>query len=135
MGVNLFGLQLHNGDLGHEVQKVLHKFRLPAKNLELEVTENIILQQSDMALRMLQMLYDEGVSIAFDDFGTGYASLSLLKRYPLSRLKIDQSFVRNLGTSREDAAIVRSIVHMAKAFGLGVIAEGVETKSSRSDSC
>lgn len=131
MGVNLFGLQLHNGDLGHEVQKVLHKFRLPAKNLELEVTENIILQQSDMALRMLQMLYDEGVSIAFDDFGTGYASLSLLKRYPLSRLKIDQSFVRNLGTSREDAAIVRSIVHMAKAFGLGVIAEGVETKEQQ----
>ncbi|QRE76723.1 EAL domain-containing protein [Methylobacterium aquaticum] len=127
IGVNLFGLQLHNGNLAAKVRAVLEQTGLPAANLELEVTENIILQQNDVALRMLRTLYADGVSIAFDDFGTGFASLSLLKRYPLSRLKIDQSFVRNLGQSREDAAIVRSIVHMAKAFGLGVIAEGVET--------
>ncbi len=127
MGINLFGLQLHTGDLAAEVRTVLKQTGLPATALELEVTENIILQQNDLALQMLRTLHADGVSIAFDDFGTGYASLSLLKRYPLSRLKIDQSFVRNIGQSREDAAIVRSIVHMARAFGLGVIAEGVET--------
>jgi EAL domain-containing protein (putative c-di-GMP-specific phosphodiesterase class I) len=96
--------------------------------LELEITENIILKHDDVVLAPLQQLRADGVGIAFDDFGTGYASLSMLKRYPITRLKIDQSFVRNLCDSVQDASIIRAVVHMAKAFGLEVIAEGVETE-------
>jgi diguanylate cyclase (GGDEF)-like protein/PAS domain S-box-containing protein len=125
MGVNLFTAQFH-GDLADEVLSTLKALGLPPNALELEVTENIVLR-SDMTLSPLKALHQAGVGIAFDDFGTGYASLTLLKQYPISRLKIDQSFVRNMCTSVEDAALVRSITYLGRSFGLEVIAEGVET--------
>jgi EAL domain-containing protein (putative c-di-GMP-specific phosphodiesterase class I) len=97
--------------------------------LELEITENIALGREDGTLSALKALRSRGVGIAFDDFGTGYASLSYLTRYPLTRIKIDRSFVQKIDekSPSEDTAIVRSIIVMGRNLGLEVIAEGVET--------
>ena len=102
---------------------------MPADALEIEITENIALGQEEQTLEALRTLRAKGVKIAFDDFGTGYASLSYLARYPLTRIKIDQTFVRKISakSTPEDTAIVRSIIVMAHNLGLEVIAEGVET--------
>lgn len=129
IGVNLFGSQFRSGDLARKVTGVLFAEDLPPDALELEITENIILRHEDDLVAPLRRLRDLGVGIAFDDYGTGYASLSLLKRYPLSRLKIDRMFVQTVCNSPADATIVRAIISMAEAFNLGVIAEGVETRS------
>jgi diguanylate cyclase (GGDEF)-like protein/PAS domain S-box-containing protein len=129
MGVNLFPGQFHGGTLLADVEAALLLSGLPAEGLEIEITENIALAHDDATLAPLRTLRSKGVKLAFDDFGTGYASLSYLARYPLSRIKIDQSFVRKIADSpsREDTAIVRSIIVMAHNLGLEVIAEGVET--------
>lgn len=129
IGVNLFGAQFRVGDLVTEVMETLMRHGLPAEALELEVTENIVLDNDDIVLEILQRLNKQGVGIAFDDFGTGYASLSLLKSYPLSRIKIDQSFVRGILTSKRDASVIRAIIDMAKSFDLETIAEGIETEA------
>ena len=131
MGVNLFGVQFRSGDLAATVRDVLRETHLPPSSLELEITENIILQHDEAMITPLRELRDEGVCIAFDDYGTGYASLSLLKRYPLTRLKVDQTFVRDMCESPTDAAIVRAVIQLGKAFNLEVIAEGVETEQQR----
>lgn len=128
MGVNLFGAQFHAGDLACKVRKALLAANLPGAALELEITENIILRHDEAMLGPLRELRNEGIGIAFDDYGTGYASLSMLKRYPLTRLKIDQTFVRGMCGSPEDAAIVRAILYLGRSFGFEVIAEGVETE-------
>ena len=128
IGVNLFGAQFRMGDLTEKVRAVLANNDLPPSALELEITENIILRHDDAMLGPLRQLRKDGVGITFDDYGTGYASLSMLKRYPLTRLKIDRSFIQGICTSTEDAAIVRAILHLGRSFGLAVIAEGVETE-------
>lgn len=113
----------------------------PPEALELEITENIALGREDGTLSPLKALRAKGVGIAFDDFGTGYASLSYLTRYPLTRIKIDRSFVQkiDLQSASEDTAIVRSIIVMGRNLGLEVIAEGVETAAQadflRSEGC
>lgn len=129
IGVNLFPAQFHDGTLLNDVEGALRKSGLPADALELELTENIALGHDEAMLTPLRALRAQGVGFAFDDFGTGYASLSYLTRYPLTRIKIDQSFVRKIAdtSTSEDIAIVRSIIIMAHNLGLGVIAEGVET--------
>ncbi len=129
IGVNLFPAQFHGDTLLRDVEASLSKSGLPAEALEIEITENIALGQEEKTLEALRTLRGKGVNIAFDDFGTGYASLSYLARYPLTRIKIDQTFVRKIsGTPKaEDTAIVRSLIVMAHNLGLAVIAEGVET--------
>ena len=129
IGVNLFPAQFHDGTLLEDVEAALLQSALPAEALELEITENIALGHDDAMLAHLRALRAKGVGLAFDDFGTGYASLSYLTRYPLSRIKIDQSFVRKINdaSTSEDTAIVRSIIVMAHNLGLGVTAEGVES--------
>lgn len=124
IGVNLFPAQLHGGALVRDIEVVLLQTGLPPEALELEITENIALGHDETTLASLRVLREKGVDLAFDDFGTGYASLSNLTRYPLSRIKIDQSFVRKLP---DDAAIVRSLIAIAHHLDLKVIAEGVET--------
>lgn len=126
IGVNLFGAQFRVNDLVEEVVVALRRHGLPPEALELEITENIVLDNDDLVLDALQRLRHLGVGIAFDDFGTGYASLSLLKRYPLSRIKIDRSFVQSLLESERDAAVVRAILDLSRNFGFETIAEGVE---------
>ena len=125
VGVNLFPSQAYDEALAQDVMEALRDFALPADALELEITENIALNREDSAV--LQRLHDQGVKLAFDDFGTGFASLSYLTRLPLSRIKVDRSFVGKITRDAQDAAIVRSLIAMAHNLHLGVIAEGVET--------
>lgn len=131
MGVNLFGAQFRVGDFVEEVVGALDKHGLPPGSLELEITENIVLDHDDVVLEKLRKLRAHGVGIAFDDFGTGFASLSLLKRYPLTRIKIDRSFVDGMLVSEKDASVVRAILDMAKAFDLETVAEGIEREPER----
>jgi EAL domain-containing protein (putative c-di-GMP-specific phosphodiesterase class I) len=133
VGVNLFGAQFRVGDLASEVIETLARHGLPPEALELELTENIALDHDDFVLESLRRLHRYGVGISFDDFGTGYASLSLLKRYPLNRIKIDQSFVRGMLTSQQDASVIRAVLDMARSFDLQTIAEGIETDMQHSD--
>ncbi len=129
VGVNLFPCQLHDPELADKVEALLKRYDLPPRALELEITETTILESSPDILAALQRLRDRGVGIAFDDYGTGYASLSLLKKYPLTRLKIDRQFVANLGSSLEDLAIINSIIVLGRNLGLEVIAEGIEEQA------
>jgi len=130
VGVNLSPSQLHSGDLAATVADVLANTELTPSLLELEVTEDILLLDEKRVLATFQRIQDLGVRIVFDDFGTGYASLSYLKKFPLDGLKIDQSFVRELLTNRDDAAIVGSTLALSKQLGLSVIAEGIEDKAT-----
>src|SRR5580704_6686025 len=125
VGVNLFPSQAYDEALARDVMEALRDFALPADTLELEITENVALNRDDSTV--LQRLHDQGVKLAFDDFGTGFASLSYLTRLPLSRIKIDRIFVGKITRDAQDAAIVRSLIAMAHNLHLGVIAEGVET--------
>ncbi|MGQ7793332.1 sensor domain-containing protein [Faunimonas sp. B44] len=126
MAVNLFQEQFRGGRLVEVVEQALAANALPPECLELEITETILLDGDETILTTLSRLRDLGVQIAFDDYGTGYASLSLLKNFPLTRLKIDRSFVQTVIASKGDIAIIDAVVQLGRSFGLGVIAEGVE---------
>ena len=131
MGVNLFGAQFRVGDLTEQVRSALERHGLPPEALELEVTENIVLDHDDLVLDTLQRVRALGVGVSFDDFGTGFASLSLLKRYPLTRIKIDRSFVEAMLESERDASVVRAILDITRSFALDSIAEGIEQDVQR----
>jgi diguanylate cyclase (GGDEF)-like protein len=128
IAVNLFSAQFRVGDLVADVLAVLKRHGLPASALELEVTENIAIAHDDFVLETLQRLRAHGVGIAFDDFGTGFGSLSLLKQFPVTRIKIDRSFVQGMLASKRDSSVVQAVLDMARNFELATIAEGVETK-------
>lgn len=125
VSINLFPAQLVESLVG-EVQQALAAAGLPAERLELEITETIALTQDSAGAEALAALRSRGVNLAFDDFGTGYASLSMLRRFRIDRVKIDRSFVSGVLDNEEDAAIVRWILMLARALGLRVVAEGVE---------
>jgi EAL domain-containing protein (putative c-di-GMP-specific phosphodiesterase class I) len=111
-----------------EVADALARHRVTPDWLELEITERVVLQSDDRTLGTIRDLRALGVRIAFDDFGTGYASLSSLKRFPLTTLKIDRTFVSDLLTQANDAAITRAIIRMSNDLGLDTVAEGIETE-------
>jgi EAL domain-containing protein (putative c-di-GMP-specific phosphodiesterase class I) len=127
MSVNLFAAQLRSGTLGEVVEATLTRHGLMPSDLELEITETIALRHEDKELAPLWNLRSRGVGIAFDDFGTGFASLSALKDFPLTRLKIDRSFVSDVCSNPHSAAIVRGVITIGRSLGLDVIAEGIET--------
>jgi EAL domain-containing protein (putative c-di-GMP-specific phosphodiesterase class I) len=126
VSVNLSARQFHQKDLVETVENVLKKTSFDPHSLELELTESM-LQNMDLVLSPLQKLFDMGIQISIDDFGTGFSSLSYLKKLPINKVKIDQSFIRDIATDQSDAAIVRAIVTMAHHLNLKVTAEGVET--------
>jgi EAL domain-containing protein (putative c-di-GMP-specific phosphodiesterase class I) len=127
MSVNLSALQFRRAGLIETVAGALERSGLPPHLLELELTESILLQDVENTLDTVRQLKAMGVRLAIDDFGTGYSSLSYLKRFAVDRLKIDQSFVRDIGTDPDDAAIVQAVIQLARSLRLGIIAEGVET--------
>ena len=127
MSVNLFAAQLRSGTLVEVVEATLTRHGLMPSDLELEITETIALRHEDKELAPLWNLRSRGVGIAFDDFGTGFASLSALKDFPLTRLKIDRSFVSDVCSNPHSAAIVRGVITIGRSLGLDVIAEGIET--------
>ncbi|MGL4205634.1 MAG: EAL domain-containing protein [Aeromonadaceae bacterium] len=127
MAVNLSALHFQHVLLVEQVEQWLRESGLPPERLELEVTESCIMTDVESAIAKLQALKELGVTLSVDDFGTGYSSLSYLKLFPLNKLKIDQSFIRDFLLSNSDAVIVRAIIALGHAMGLTVIAEGVET--------
>jgi diguanylate cyclase (GGDEF)-like protein len=126
ISVNLSPSQFQAGDLAASVRLILAATGLTPALLELEVTENILLDDADRLLAIFAEIRSLGVRIVFDDYGTGFAGLSYLKKFPLDGLKIDQSFVRELRTDRSDAAIVQSTIDLSRKLGLSVVAEGIE---------
>ncbi|WP_170942369.1 EAL domain-containing protein [Noviherbaspirillum denitrificans] len=126
VAVNLSAQQFRMSNLVECVQQALDDAGLAAEHLELELTESLILENAEQTIQAMHQLKKLGVSLSLDDFGTGYSSLSYLRRYPVDRIKIDQSFVRDMTEHRSSAALVRSILAMAHNLGLGTIAEGVE---------
>ena len=127
MAVNLSGRQFKGGNLASDIRRLLKRNGMPAANLELEITESMLMEDTQLATLTLRELSQMGINLAIDDFGTGYSSLSYLKQFPLNVLKIDSSFIRDLTTDKEDAAIVDAIMAMSESLGLTVVAEGVET--------
>lgn len=130
VAINLSPSQLQSGDLAHSVAALLEKTGLTPSLLEIEVTEDILLHDERRVLDLFKRIQDLGVRVLFDDFGTGYASLSYLKKFPLDGLKIDRSFVFGLLANSDDAAIVGSTIGLSKQLGLTVVAEGIENKAT-----
>lgn len=127
ISVNLSAVQFRHPQLPEMVTRCLQQAGLPARRLELELTEGAAVDDPAAALAMMDQLHDRGVRLSMDDFGTGYSSLSYLKRFQIYKLKIDQSFVRDLDDDANDRAIVSAIIRMAQALGMQTTAEGVET--------
>lgn len=130
IAVNLSAVQFKRGDVEQSVVAALEESGIDPTLLELELTESILISDTETVLNTVKRLKQLGVKLSIDDFGTGYSSLSYLKRFEVDKLKIDQSFIRDLATDPEDAAIVSAIIHMAHNLGLTAIAEGVETKAA-----
>jgi diguanylate cyclase (GGDEF)-like protein len=129
VAVNLSAVQFTRGDVVAQVRVALRESGLAPTRLELEITETTLLTDSTTTLAALHALHELGVRIAMDDFGTGYSSLSYLRSFPFDRLKIDRSFVRELGETTESAAIVRAIASMGLSLGIATTAEGVENEA------
>lgn len=132
VAVNLSGAQFNQEDLPYKLFKIVQETGIEAEQIELEITESLIMNNVEAAIKILHELQDLGFSIAIDDFGTGYSSLSYLKRFPISTLKIDQSFVRDIEHDHDDAAIVEAVIALAHSLRLKVVAEGVEDKNQLS---
>jgi len=127
VAVNLSPVQFRNRNMVALVDDILARTGLDPKRLELELTETILMHDADAVTIELRELRKRGVSVSIDDFGTGYSSLAYVKKFPVDRIKIDQSFVRNLTSDPNDAAIVRAIVNLGHSLGIDVIAEGVDS--------
>jgi diguanylate cyclase (GGDEF)-like protein/PAS domain S-box-containing protein len=129
VAVNLSPRQFMHQGMVDMIAQALEESSLESQYLELEITENLLMKNIERAITVMQALQSMGICLAIDDFGTGYSSLNYLKHFPVARLKIDQSFVRNITTDSNDAAIVLAVIAMAHSMQLQVVAEGVETEA------
>lgn len=127
LAVNVSAKQVHQDDLVSRLEELLTRFSVEAHRLEIELTESAFLHHPQEAGETLRRIRTLGVRIALDDFGTGFSSLSYLKNLPINVIKIDQSFVRDMLTDREDAVLVESIIALSRALGKQTVAEGVES--------
>jgi len=128
LAVNVSARQFHQPDFTEQVLAILNKTAIKAHRLKLEFTESLVFDNIDDTIAKMQRLKEIGVSFSIDDFGTGYSSLTYLTQLPFDQLKIDQSFVRNIGIKSTDTVIVQTIIGMATNLGMDIIAEGVETE-------
>jgi EAL domain-containing protein (putative c-di-GMP-specific phosphodiesterase class I) len=131
VAINVSARQFRQEGFLQSVASALQHSGLEPRFLELEVTESVIMHDAPEVIATLQALKAMRVQLSIDDFGTGYSSLSYLKRFPLDRLKIDQSFVRDIPQSADDSAIAQAVINLGHSLGLKVIAEGVETREQR----
>ncbi len=127
IAVNLFPWQVKTRMFFDDVREAIDNAGLDPQLLELELTENTIIESSDEFIRVLSAVRDEGVNVALDDFGTGYASLNSLTRFPINTIKIDRSFVRDVGSGKGNWPVLRMMPILARDLGLTTVAEGVET--------
>lgn len=128
VSVNLSLKQLRQKNFIHRISSILRSYQVSPTSLELEITETTLMENPTRTIKLLDELYSLGLHLAIDDFGTGYSSLSALQQFPISTLKIDQSFVRDVATNADDATIVGTIIHMGRSLQMDVIAEGVESE-------
>jgi diguanylate cyclase len=128
IAVNLSGKQFNQENLTGQIAQILRETNLDPAYLELEITESAIMETNNHAIDILSQLRQMGLSLSIDDFGTGYSSMNYLKRFPISKLKIDRSFVKDIPGDAEDGAITAAIIALSKALNIAVVAEGVETK-------
>lgn len=127
VAVNVSPLRIQEDDFIYIIEDILHEVALPAKFLEIEITENSFIHKSDTVLKTILALKRSGISIAIDDFGTGYSSLGYLKQFPIDTIKIDKSFIRGIKRNSKDASMVQAIIHLAHIMNMDVVVEGVET--------
>jgi EAL domain-containing protein (putative c-di-GMP-specific phosphodiesterase class I) len=128
VAVNLSGRQFRNDNLVEHIRGIVAETGMDPRLLELEMTESILMDNSNQAMARLEAIRALGIRLSIDDFGTGYSSMSYLKRFPISKLKIDRSFISDLPHDMEDMEITKAIIVLAKVLGLEVLAEGVETR-------
>ena len=128
VAVNLSVRQFRQGALAERVQEILDSTGLPCTNLDLELTESMLVENAEQTVQVLKELKALGVSLSIDDFGTGYSSLSYLTKFPLDSLKVDRSFVTGLPDNPDAVTMAKAIVNMAQNLGLKIIAEGIETE-------
>ena len=131
VAVNISPKQLLEADFLEHINSILDRFNIAHGQLELEITEGLIMQDPDYTIQKLNLLREAGYRLAIDDFGTGYSSLNRLKQLPLDRLKIDYSFTRDIGTNPRDEAIILTVIALGKSLNIEVLAEGVETEAQR----
>lgn len=127
VAVNISARQFHQRDLVKRIQAILDESGLAPEFLQLELTESLVMHDAEHFVATLEEIDRLGVQLAVDDFGTGYSNLAYLKRFPVSRLKVDRAFVRDIASDPDDATIVKAVISLAHSLGLGVVAEGVET--------
>ncbi len=131
LAINVSAPQFHQADFVEQVKQAIDRHTIRTELLKIELTESLVLDDVEDTIVKMHELRDAGIRFSMDDFGTGYSSLAYLTRLPLDQLKIDQSFVRNIGTNGSDAVIVQTIIGMAHSLNIEVIAEGVETEAQR----
>ena len=128
IAINISGKQFSQSNLILQIQSILQKTGIDPQGLKIEITESVVMDHAESASQLLSNLRELGIQLSVDDFGTGYSSLSYLHRFPINTLKIDKSFVINMGVNDENYEIIRAIVTLAHSLGLDVVAEGIETE-------
>ena len=128
IAINLSAAQFNDYDLVKKIQKMLATYQLPAKAIEFEITENVLIKDFENALAIMHLLHEQQIDLSIDDFGIGYSSLSYLKEFPVQKLKIDRSFVQNIEKNPKDIGMLKGIINLGRGLGLKVLVEGVETE-------